>query len=225
MKKFFIPALFIVMCTILACEPNKVDTNTGRLRVINASYLSGGVNIFADYEQVYNTAIQYLNYSLYRDYITGKHLIDIRDVNNNILDTVTLQIDFEKSYSLIVYDSANTIQHKIIDDNYITPNGSMAKVRFLHLSNNMPSIHVLSSGSLAPLASNLNNGDYTSFQDILAGFQNFSIQDASTSQIVYTQPSIELHAGKFYTMYLKGNLGSLSDDSLGVFVIENNADY
>jgi hypothetical protein len=51
------------------------------------------------------------------------------------------------------------------------------------------------------------------------------VNESSTQTPIYSQPIRSFKPGVFYTMYLKGNPGSLGIDSLGLFVIENNQDY
>lgn len=226
MKKLFLGlGLSFFLLNLISCEGKKVSESTGRMRVINASYNAGDINIDVDYNKVYETNIQYLNYSLFRDYITNRHPLQIKDASGNVLADTAITVELNKSYALVVFDSSNNIRYRIFEENFITPVGSNCKLRFLHLSNNAPAIDLVNAKSSAMIHSNFKNGDYSDFELMPSETTHFDVNETGTSNTIYSQIDKEFKAGYFYTMFLKGNQGSLGDDSLGLFVIENNGDY
>lgn len=227
MKSIIYSVLFLIVGTIAlsSCTGNTVKESTGRMRIINASYLSGGINIDVDYKPVYATITEYLNYSLYRDYIAGKRKLQIKNAAGNVIIDTAITIVQSESYTVVAYDSMNTILCKIFKENYLTPKGSTCKVRFLHLSNDAPTVNIHKDGDLIPTFDNYSNGEYSEYFTYGIGATYFSVKDSATGSTIYTQSPFAMEAGYFYTMYLKGNTTSTGIDSLGLFVISNNGEY
>lgn len=228
MRSFFVIIPLVAMLALLqACEGRKVSTSFGKMRVINASYLSGGVNIDVDYKKVYATDIEYLNYSYFAPYVATRHILRIKDINGNTLGDTAVTIGQDKHYTVVVFDSSNAIRYRIYEENFITPVGSNYKLRFLHLSNSAPMVDVVNGKTGALVHTGYKNADFTEFAQFSADNSMFySIRESALPQsTIYTQAPREFKPGVFYTMFLKGNPGSLGIDSLGLFVIENNQDY
>lgn len=220
--------LLIATLTILqSCEGRKVTTSYGKMRVINASYLSGGVNIDVDYKKVYATDIEYLNYSYFAPYVATRHTLRIKDINGNTLGDTAVTIGQDKHYTVVVFDSSNAIRYRIYAENFITPTGSNYKMRFLNLSNSAPMVDLVNGKTGALVHTGYKNADFTEFTQFSAdNSMYYSIRESALPQAtLYTQAPREFKPGVFYTMFLKGNPGSLGIDSLGLFVIENNQDY
>ena len=167
-----------------ACQIGKNDLNnrTARLRIINASAISGGANLEVDYKLVYDKYCEYLNYSLFRDYIEGKHKIKVRDINTNVVFDSTMQLDFDKSYTLFIYDTLSAIRCKLIEEKFIVPIGANAKVRFLHLSGNADSVSLQKGNDSIPILSGFVNGMHSDYITWLAGPTYFTAIRAIPSE-------------------------------------------
>ncbi|MBL7766477.1 MAG: DUF4397 domain-containing protein [Chitinophagaceae bacterium] len=227
MKKFSLYLLSIITLTgFIACEGNKVNETVGRLRMMNASYNSGGVNIDIDYKTAYDKYVEYLNYSLFRDLIAGKkHTIKIRQQSSGFSIDTNLVVEENRAYTIFLYDSMNNFKHKVVNEVFDVPKGSFCKIRFLHLSNDAPIVDVKRDGSAAVEFGHYENGMNSEYQTFESGNYFFRVNQAGTLNTIYTQQPRDFKAGYFYTMYLKGNTGSTGTDSLGLFVVENNGDY
>lgn len=209
----------------IACKANKVIDHKAKLRTINASYQAGDINLFIDYEKVYASNIQYLNFSLFREFIEGKHNVQIKDANNNILVDTALLMTENKHYSLFLYDSMNINRYKVIDENFVTANGSACKVRFLQLSNNAPSVDLLRDNDTLAFCKQFSNGINSEYLTMNDGKHQFKAYTSTGANLLTTQNEYDYKAGAFYTLYLRGNVGSMGTDSLSFFVIESTLDY
>jgi len=208
-----------------ACTGNTVKESTGRMRIMNASYNSGGVNIDVDYKPVYNTLTEYLNYSLFRDYISGRHPIQVRDAGGNIVLDTALQVAQNGSYTLVIFDSSNSIRCRFVQENFLTPVGSSCKVRFLHLSNDAPAVDIFQETGTVPVYDSFSRGMYSEYYSFGVKQTYFTVKDANSGNPIYTQSPFDMQPGYFYTLFLKGNTASMGTDSLGLFVIGNNGEY
>jgi hypothetical protein len=216
-------SIFIITLLFLAsCKEKKIVDVKSRIRFINASSISGNVNLYIDYQKIYETDVQYLNYSKYREYITTKRKVQIKNTAQQTIIDTAVDLEQNKAYTIILYDSSNTVLYKLVKEEYLPSGGSSCKIRFLHLSNNALEVNVTQDTSSYIHFVNFTNGDQSEYTNFNSGLHYFNV---SGSNISYTQPLIDLKPGNFYTMYLKGNVLSTGADSVGIFTIENNANY
>ena len=227
MKSVRYIVILSLLAFIVACKIGKNDLNnrTARLRLINASALSGGANLEVDYKLVYDKYCEYLNYSLFRDFIEGAHKIKIRDINTNVVIDTQFNFVYDKSYTLFVYDTLNTIRCKLVEEQFIVPNGANAKVRFLHLSGDADSVSLQKGNDSIPVLSGLVNGMNSEYVTWLAGPTWFTAIRTKTGDTLGTPFYTDLEAGRFYTLFVKGRTGSSGIDSIGLFSIYINGEY
>lgn len=227
MKSLRYIVILSLLAFIAACNVGKNDLNdrTARLRIINASALSGGANLELDYKLVYDKYCEYLNYSLFRDYIEGAHKIKIRDISTNVVIDTLINLVFDKSYTLFVYDTLNTIRCKLVEEQFLVPNGANAKVRFLHLSGDADSVSLQKGNDSIPVLSGFVNGMNSEYVTWLAGPTWFTAIRTQTGDTLGTPFYSDLQAGRFYTIFVKGRTSSSGIDSIGIFSIFNNGEY
>lgn len=222
MKNFFF--LLIIIVSISSCKPNKIVDLKGRIRLINASSTIGDVNMKVDYETIYATDVQYLNYSLFREYIATKHKLQIEDAFGNILIDSSLIVENKNAYTVFVYDSVGTPKLKIINEEFIAPKGSGCKIRFLNLSKDDDVIDVYKNGDSLVHFLAYANGQHSDYNEIESGLLNFNVNYSSNGIIFYNYGH-QFKPGNYYTMFLKGTKSSSLKDSIGLFTIENNQNY
>lgn len=221
---------FFVTITILlnisSCKHNNtIEEHKAKLRTINASFNAGDINLAVDYEQVYESNIIYQNYTLFREFIEGQHTIQIKNANGSVLIDTVLRIEPNKQYSLFLYDSANTLKYKVVDENLMLLTGSQCKLRFLNLSNNSPSIDLFKDNDSIPMFQNFENGmysEYTSMSDLTHQF--FIINSISKDTLCRKFPS-NFKAGAYYTLFVSGNMNAVGNDSLSFYAIESTTNY
>ncbi|MCC7028660.1 MAG: DUF4397 domain-containing protein [Chitinophagaceae bacterium] len=225
--RFKLYSLFILGMAIAfsACEGKKVIDHKAKLRTINASYNAGDINLLVDYEPVYISNIQYLNFSLFREFLEGTHKIQIKNAGGTILVDTSLLMTENRHYSLFLYDSLNNLRYKVVDENYVTPPGSNCKVRFLHFSNTAPQVDVARDADSVPMFANYHNGLNSEYIQMTDGWHQFKALGAGGMTTLTVQNPTFYKAGAFYTLYLRGNVGATGNDSLSFFVIESTLDY
>lgn len=223
MKNHFVllSVSLVVLAFFSACEGHKVVDYKAKMRLINASSITGDLNMDVDYQTIYSSNVQYLNYTYFREYLAGYRKLQIKNSNGAIvIDTAITLVD-NKSYSIVIYDSMSMVKFKIVDELFVTPQGSDCKIRFIHLGNDVGNVNVSKDTNSTILFANYSNGDYSPYTPFNAGDHSFSI----TGDINFKQPIYQAKPGYFYTMYLKGIKASTGADSVGIFTIENNGNY
>lgn len=227
MKQLFnFSFVLLILALLHSCDGNEVSESTAKIRFINASFIKNPINVFMDYKKMYATDIQYLNFSLFSKHIATDHFIEVKDASGNLIYDTLLNMKQGQVFSGIIYDSMNTTLCKFIEELDQAPKGSFCKVRFMHLSNNAPASDITQGLDTSVLFRNFSNGQISNYSihDLQANYLNASTTGSSTPYYSYGK-NINFKAGYLYTVYLKGNMGSVSDDSIGMFVLENNGDY
>lgn len=212
---------FIMSCNI---DGNDVKTNSGRMRIINASYKSQGINVRVDYKTIYDKYTEYLNFSKFREFLSGKHKVHIDCANGTVLET-DITIDKSESYTLFIYDSLGTTRYFVDKDNFVVPKGANSKVRFVNVSNDAQEVNVFRNEDATPHFLKYTLGRISTYITYPRGNSLFRIEDSGSNLELCTPLMIDLQPGLFYTMLLKGRLGSVDTDSLGLFVISENGNY
>ncbi len=227
MKKIVYSSLLLfIAISLFSCAGNEVKETTSKIRFINASSVSGDINVFIDYKKVFATDIQYLNYSLFSEHISTTHALQIKTAGGSMIKDTAIDMMQYKTYTVIVYDSMNATHVKILEEDFTTAKGSYCKLRFLHLSNNAPATDITQGTDTSVLFRNYSNGNYSDYNLFGIDSVYFNACISGTSAPYYSQPRyVKFKAGNFYTMYLKGNTTSTGIDSLGFFVIEDNGNY
>ena len=228
MKKInltFIPLLLFIQL-LLSCEGNKVSDQTARMRCINASSTAGDINVFVDYKKLYATDIQYLNYSLFSQHIVGLHNLQFKSASGSLLLDTAIQFAWGQAYSAFIYDSVGQIKLQWLTEDFNRAQGSYCKLRFLHLSNNAPFTDITAGTDTSVLFRKFRNGQRSDYQLFGLDSVTFNANYSGTTSSFYSQSMYQkFKAGYFYTLYLKGNIGSTGIDSVGFFMIENNGSY
>ena len=219
--------IFVATITFLfaACKPSSVVDLKGRVRLINASSTIGDLNMFVDYQKLYATNVEYLNYSLFRDYIATNHKLQIKDAVGNLLIDTSIVVEDKKSYSVFVYDSLADLKIKFVKEVFIAPFGSACKMRFLNLSKDNGLVDVTKTGDSNIQFLNFANGQHSEYIEFQSGFTEFDVTSSVNGSALYHYYGYALKPGYYYTTFLKGTKTSLGKDSLGIFTIENNANY
>lgn len=222
-------SLYVVLLLsifLISCEGNEVTNRISKFRVINASLVSGDINLEISSQKMYATNIQYLNFSKFSSHISTTHNLKIKDVAGNTLITTSVEMELNKAYSMIVYDSVGVVRHKIIEEIFDASPGSFCKLRFIHTCSNAPAIDIFSSQDTSNLFSNYSIGQHSDYVLLQDDSTRFSIHQHGNATAFFEHPNfIKLKSGSFYTMLMNGQIGATGKDTVGLYLIENNGIY
>lgn len=207
-----------------ACKDRGIQDSKGKLRLVNVSYITGDINMFVEYDPVFSSNLQYLNYTLFREFLAGKRKLQIKNAAGATIVDTSIVIEENKTYSAFLYDSAGTVKYKLVNELFFAPSGSSCKVRFMHLSNDAPTVNCIQQFDTTFRFDNYSNGMYSEYTPMQTGPIQFNIKNAATQNTIYSN-LMDYQPGFLYTLYLKGNVSSMGDDSLGIFVITDNGNY
>ena len=111
-----------------------------------------------------------------------------------------------KYYSTFLIDTGTNKSFLTVVDKLDSPaTETKAKVRFLNLSPDAPSLILAVKGATTDLFTNKVYKDFTPFTDVEPGDNiSFDIKDNTTKAVLATLAAGKLEKGKFYTIYAKG---------------------
>jgi hypothetical protein len=136
-----------------------------------------------------------------------------RFLNANVISANGVSFSNDAAYTIIAYDSVNKIKAMILNDDLKAPGNGSAKIRFLHLSPNAPSVDIINLQGNQPIfsgrtfADNIGNEAKASFTEVPSGTYNLDVRLAGTTTSVLTVNTLILESGKIYTIWAAGIVG------------------
>jgi len=194
-------------------------TATSYLSVTHSSPNAPNVDIYFGSSLVASD-VPYMNTLQYRS-VTGNSVVDLKinvaGTSTTVIDTA-LYCQDGKSYSVFAYDSVSKIKPLVLTDDLTSPGSTNAKVRFIHLSPNGPTVDVGVTGKSVwfPFYS---FSQYSNFRAVTGGtYTDLNVFLAGTTSLIYSRPNVTFTAGKIYTIVADGFAGS----SFGISIYPNN---
>nr|WP_322623754.1 DUF4397 domain-containing protein [uncultured Flavobacterium sp.] len=170
--------------------------------VVNASPSSGDLYFFADQNQLNREALNYGGSMGYFRFYLGDRTFTLKNSLGTTLATTTLKLENQDYFALFAVNTFNNIELVTYRDSLVSPAQGNARVRFINLSPDAPSLDVATTTST--LATGLDFKEASEFADVPAGSYDLTFKNTATGETVYTQTAEPLTAGNIYTIYVKG---------------------
>ncbi len=220
---FVLVAIAMSLITLNACLKDSEGVNqVSAVRALNAVPGSTGLDIGLDQNQINERLLgeefAYGDTLPYKNAWPGRRLVRIFDPIRNAATPPLVQgtVDFVpgRFYSLYVAGSKN-IQLMATEDDLSAPGEGKAKIRFIHLSPDAPSLDFGIEGADALLASD------KAFMTVV-GFSTIDAGETYTFNIIAHDSGDVLHAFEFtpendmiYTVWAKGLVENTTKPALG----------
>lgn len=215
---------------LVSCDEDDDDVimqkDEARVMVVHASPDAPGVDLLVDDAKVNTSALVYPNNTGYLTVEAGD-----RDITVNAAGTTTSVIDgtltFAKDQNYTIFATgslaANDIEPLVLTDNLTAPASGNAKVRFVHLSPDAPTVDVAVAGQASPLFDAQDFRDATAFTEVPAGTYDLEVRLDADNSVVLPVAGVQLQAGKIYTIFAKGFVTppTGNTNALGAQVIEH----
>lgn len=151
----------------------------------------------------------------YLNLFPGNRILGIAKRNGNkFLMTDTFNIASGVGYSVFILDTLKTNPKRFLltEDDLTEPAANKAKVRFINLSKDAPSLNLRIRGKDADLFSNKAFYEATAFSAVDPG-ESLTFDINSGTVLKTSLPNVKIEKGKIYTIYAKG-LATATIDSL-----------
>lgn len=189
------------------------------VQVIHASPDAPGVDLLVDDTIVNSSALEFPNSTGYLQVNPGT-----RNVKVNASGTTTTVIEADlilaanKSYSVFAVDFLSNIAPLVLEDDLSAPAAGKSHVRFVHLSPDAPAVDItLTDGTV--VFGNKAFKESTDFTPLDAGTYDLQVRVAGTATVALELPGIALEQGRIYTVFAKGSLNNVNNQSLGAEII------
>lgn len=170
--------------------------------VVNASPSSGDLYFFADQNQLNNQGLTYGNSMGYFRFYLGNRNFSLKNTAGTTLGSTTLQLEDQDYFALFAVNTYDHIELTAYRDSLVIPPAGNARVRFINLSPDAPSIDVATT--TATLSTGLDFKEASDYVNVPAGTYDLSFKNGATGNTIYTQTAEPLIAGYIYTIYVKG---------------------
>lgn len=220
MNKFFV-LLVCVACLFSCNKKATVEESTSRFMVVHASPNTPDVEVFVDDRPIILQPLQFTSNIFYRDILSGIRNFKVVISGNTYIDT---NINFEQNdtRSFFLYDKPIDLKLKIIEDDLRSVANGLCRVRFLQMIPDASKIDLINSINDSTVFSNTDLGEHQDFINIPSGIYNWKLQNTADQSEIYTdwRPDTLL-AGKNYTIMSHGFQSTMTNDTLGVWILSN----
>lgn len=207
MKKAFIFLILLSVGLTSCLKESGHDTGSivSALTVIHASPDSPELEFVLDNQRVQTFTFAERKIDYFAAF-SGVRIAKIFEANkfNNVLQQTTLKLQSGKYYSVFVAGKKDSLSSLVLEDNLNRPSAGKAKIRFVHLSPDAPSLDFNLSADQS-LASNLAFKGSTDFYEVDPGSYTTQIK-SHTGNLIDLQQEITLDPHKTYTFWVKGLL-------------------
>lgn len=226
---FAITLLAGLSVALVGCDKDDPQPDQSRMLVVHASPDAPGVDLLVDNQKINSAPLTFPNFTGYLTLNSGT-----RNVKVNVAGTSTTAINADltlvkdKVYSVFAIDRVAAIKAIAVEDNLAAPASGKAHIRFFHLSPGAPAVTVgvLNGATFTPVFSNRSFETQATasanqaFTPVDAGTYTFDVRVAGSTTSVLTLPGINLQAGKIYTVFARGIVGSTTTP-LNASIINN----
>ena len=187
-------------------EDNPEPVESALVGIYHAVPNANGLDITLNISGTINrNPFEYEDYIGYLNFYAGERTLKLseREIFSRVLVDTTLLFVKNKYYSVFVAGSYPNTEALVFEDVAAAPRTGRAMLRVINLSPDAPALAINADGE--NLFSDLAFKDGTDFEEISAGRLSFELEAAAdVSNVLLTIPSVQIDAGEYLTMIIKG---------------------
>lgn len=134
-------------------------------------------------------------------------------------------INADVYHSIYIYNTPDSIKGTVLIDDLASPAAGKAKVRFANFGTNSPAVDLGVAGETEAWFSDFEFEEASieeeSYVEVDAGIYDLEVRETGTTNVLFTQPGVELEDSKVYTLWIKGRNGGTNEKALGLESIEH----
>lgn len=219
-------SLLTLTLFISACKKDWDDTQivAGGIGIVHASPGTGALDFIVDNTKANIKDFTYTNDLGYYGIYPGSHYFGVTKKDSlKYITTVTSDIKSGSFYSIFVVDVLKTAKLLVVEDDLKAPDANKAKIRFINLSPDAPTLDLAIQGQTTSLVTGKAFKEYSSFISVdPSDNYTFQLKQSSDAAVTATLPSVKIEKGKIYTLWAKGLKGKTDSTSFGLKLMSHN---
>lgn len=198
-----LPVLLIISSLESCVKTDESTLNLSALSVIHASPDLPAIDFYFNGDRINgNRIISYNDTIPYKIFNSGTAAIIVKKyISSTTYISTNIELENEKNYSFFVAGKANETSYLLIQDDLTAPNSGKAKIRFINLSPDAPSLNFQLNANT--LFGTIAFKTYSDFTSIDPGDCIISISNAANGTSLSEQ-NLNIEAGKIYTVWANG---------------------
>ncbi len=223
MKNILFALSAMCMFSFVACKKEeKAPSNSARVMFVNGCAGTDKVNVTSNGNTIQAaTNLAFLKQSGYQYVAAGSSNITFMLANlGTPLKAGSTSFTAGTSYSVFAGGLITNPSIVFTTDDLAAPASGKAKIRFVNLS--MDTLSETASANTTTFATGITSQSYSSFAEVAAGSYTIKAGDPADISTVVSTPSMQLDAGKCYTVILTGTMLGTGSSALVLTVITNN---
>ncbi|TWI95093.1 uncharacterized protein DUF4397 [Mucilaginibacter frigoritolerans] len=205
-KKLFTGlAFFMAAVAISSCKKNTIDpSGQFNIKVVNAAATSGAQSFTLANNVLISGGLNFTDVSDYINAPSGKNMtMQFKNAGtNNVYASGSLYTTNGVDFTVFLAGQGSNARVKAFQDDSGAPNNGQVKIRFIDLSNNVPSVLTVKNSSGGNLVNTLVRDVASGYQYINPGSLSIQFTDIASGDNVGNFTVSDLVAGKIYTFYL-----------------------
>jgi hypothetical protein len=213
MRKLFLLLAFIAAAILAAgCNKGGSNQNSVDMRALNALVDTEPVDILVD-SDVKFSAVAPVTATNYTNFNSGDREVVIRsNTNQAVLFDKTVNFPSDSRGTLLVYGHRSSTTTLFLSDDTTSPSSGHARVRFVNLSVDTPSVDVYLTTTSAltgpPFVSGAVPGAVTAAGEVSGGGYSIIVTTAGTQDILFqSTAAFNFQSGNNYTVSVIPSLG------------------
>lgn len=205
-------SLFVLGCVLLvlaSAVTARAQEQPARLRVVHASPNAQDVDILIDGEVAFAN-IPFNRVAGYEPAPAGSRTVQVvpAGADEPVLAELPVELGAGQDYTVVVAGKAPLIEPLLLQDSNSLPPASQARLRFIHLSPNVPEVDLARQGG-SQLFSNVPYKNPGAYISVTPGTYNLEVQIAGTGVTALDAPEVTLDGGQVYTIFMTGSAGGI----------------
>lgn len=197
-----VSGLFLNSCLNDDLE-NPYPEDAGWIAFINASPDSEMLKFYSNGNNINSPGIGYSQFINYVAFEAGTHNLTVNSGSGENLDTLSLDVEYNKWYSIYAVNSMDNLELVAYSDSFITPSEGKASIKFIQLSPDAPQLKVAIEDANDNLGTFLFK-QASPFMEINESFhKNLYLIDAVTNDTIFTK-QVDFTNGRTYAVFSKG---------------------
>ncbi|OKS87492.1 DUF4397 domain-containing protein [Mucilaginibacter polytrichastri] len=205
-NKLFTGLAFVIAAiSISSCKKDTIDASGQfNIKVVNAAATSGAQSFTLAGNVLVSGGLNYTDASAYINAPSGKNMtMEFKNAGtSSVYASGSLYTTNGVNFTVYLAGQGSNARVKAYEDDLGAPNNGQVKIKFIHLSNNAPSVITIKNSSGDDLVTTLARDISSGYKYVSPGALSVQFFGTASRDNIGNFTVADLVAGKIYTLYL-----------------------